>query len=985
MPFDPVSETPDLPALQREVQAFWESTGAFDELRRQNAEGPVFAFLDGPITANNPMGVHHARGRALKDVYQRLMAMRGRHQRYQNGFDCHGLWVEVEVEKALGLADKRAVHEYGLERFARACRDRVSHFAEVQTRQSRDLGQWMDWGSDYYTMSTENIEGIWRFLRTCHNRGWLVRAARPMPWCPRCGTSLSQHELLEAYAEVTHQAVTVKLPLTDRPGHSLLVWTTTPWTLPANVALAVHPDLTYACVTLGEETLVLAQGCQGVLAGHPVACRVQGRDLVGLRYRMPFRALPAQEGVEHRVVAWDAVADDEGTGVVHIAPGCGLEDFEVARAQGLPVVPATGEDGRYLEGFGEFSGRPVADVARAAVERLREERLLHSAGAHTHRYPRCWRCDTELIYRLVDEWFLRVDEVRGDLLRANDEVDWRPSYMRARMADWLTLMGDWCISRKRFWGVPLPFYVCGACGHTTVVGSREELASLAGIEGSRVSELHRPWLDEVTIRCPACRAEVARVPEVGDCWLDAGIVPFSTLGYFSSDPLARAAFDRWFPAELVVEMRAQVRCWFYALLFMSVVLTGRPPYRRVLAYETVLAEDGREMHKSWGNAIWLDDAVEVLGADALRWLYVTQRHDLPLRFGLPLGREVTRRLLTLWSSYRFYVLYANVDEPALAPYDTPPTRVEAPLDRWMLSRLDAAVAEAGDALDELDTRRAALAIEDCWGELSRWYIRRSRRRLWRSGGGEDKAAALAVLRFALVTLARLLAPFLPYLAEAMYQNLVARRDPSAPCSVHHTPYPASVPGRRDQELEVGVVLVQEAVALGTALRKQHGVRVRQPLREALVVAPLEHHRWLEALSHDIRDELNVKQLGVTASPPAGGPEGWAITERGRVTVALWLELDGELVLEGLARDLVRRLQNLRREAGLDLTERVRLTIAASRQIAQACAAHGQGIRAEILADSLDVVTALPRGATARPVRVGGEEVAVALERVVDGA
>jgi isoleucyl-tRNA synthetase len=598
----------DFVALQRDVLGFWTRHDVFGQLVAKNRGGPRYSFLDGPITANNPMGVHHARGRTYKDLFQRYRAMRGFEQRFQNGFDCQGLWVEVEVERALGFHSKREIEALGLERFARACRERVLHFAAMQTQQSQRLGQWMDWDRSYVTMADRNIEYIWHFLDVCQRRGWLYLGRRVMPWCVRCGTSISQHEMLEAYVELTHPSVAVALPLVDQPGASLLVWTTTPWTLPANVAVAVNPELTYDAVADGDRLYyVAADARQRFPRLGAVRERVAGARLVGLRYRGPFDELPAQAGIEHRVVAWDQVAAGEGTGLVHIAPGCGQEDFDLGRREGLAVVAPLDDEGKFLETFGPLAGRDALRASGDVLAALRSRALLYEQRPYRHRYPTCWRCGEELLFRLVDEWFIRVDELRPLALAANAEVRWHPEHMRHRMDDWLTNMGDWCISRKRYWGLPLPFYPCAACGRVTVVGSvrelRERAADPAAVDA--MPELHRPWIDGVAIHCPTCGGVVRRVAEVGDCWLDAGIVPFSTLGYLDD----REHWARWFPADLVVEMAAQLRGWFYALLVMSVTLDGHAPYRTVMAHERVLGEDGREMHKSWGNAVWFDDAV----------------------------------------------------------------------------------------------------------------------------------------------------------------------------------------------------------------------------------------------------------------------------------------------------------------------------------------------------------------------------------------
>ena len=671
--FEPLSPKPDHPALELEILELWEREGTFEQLRALNRGGPKFSFVDGPITANGTMGVHHAWGRTLKDVFQRYKALRGHEQRYQNGFDCQGLWIEVGVERSLGLNSKREIEEFGLAEFARRCREVVVQSSADITRGSKRLGQWMDWGNDYFTFSDTNIEYIWRFLAIVHERGWLHLGHRSTEWCPRCGTSISAHELVGSYVDRADPSLFVRLPLLERPGEALVVWTTTPWTLPANVAAAVHPEAEYGKRANGDWVAV---------ARYPDAtfeARLPGSELVGLRYEGPFDTLAPGAAVEHRVIPWDEVSMDDGTGIVHIAPGAGAEDFELSKVHDLPVLAPVDESGRFYDDYGWLHGLSTVEAAEQIIGHLEERGRLVEAGLHEHRYPECWRCHTPLIFRISDDWFIAVDEIREPMRRANAEVEWTPGYFGKRMDDWLVNMGDWNISRRRYYGLPLPFYPC-SCGHLNVVGSRAELEerALGGLE--QLEELRRPWIDEVPIRCEACGEEVRRIPEVGDVWLDAGIVPFSTLGWqqpeyvpegyatgaakglTTADLPDHGAWEEWFPADWVSEMREQIRLWFYSQLFMSVALTGRPPFKRVLGYEKMLDETGREMHKSWGNAIEASDAFARMGADVMRWQYCAQPPDRNLSFGFGPAREIQRRLLTLWNSVGgFFVPYANIE------------------------------------------------------------------------------------------------------------------------------------------------------------------------------------------------------------------------------------------------------------------------------------------------------------------------------------
>ena len=996
--FKQLPDKPDHPALELEILELWEREGTFERLRERNRGGPRFGFMDGPMTANNPAGVHHGHGRTLKDVFQRYKAMRGFDQRYQNGFDSQGLWVEVEVEKELGLGSKREIEEYGLAAFARRCRDRVAHFSEVQTRQFIRLGQWMDWDNDYYTFSDTNIEYIWGFLKEVESRGWLYKGHRSTQWCPRCGTSLSQHEQAgeENYVEMEHPSLYVRFPLKERDGESLVVWTTTPWTLPANVAAAVQPEAEYGLTEDGRWVAVAR------FPGESFVRRAQGSALVGLEYSGPFDDLPAQAGVVHRVIPWDEVSLDEGTGIVHIAPGCGAEDFELSRVNELPVIAPIDEAGRMLPLFGAFHGLTTIEVAGPVTDALRERGLLVEAGTITHRYPICWRCKTPLVFRVVDDWFIAADEIRQPMLDANATVEWTPPQYGKRMDDWLRNMGDWNISRKRYFGLPLPFYEC-ECGNLNVVGSRVELEQRAVSGLDQLEELHRPWIDAVRIRCEQCGREVERIPEVGDAWLDAGIVHFSTLGWHnpewkehgyatgasaglsSADLPDHAYWEKWFPADWVSEMREQIRLWFYSQCFMAVTLDGRSPYRKVLTYEKVFDERGKPMHKSTGNTIELDDALERMGADVARWLYCAQVPSQPLRFGYGLADDVKRRLLTFWNSVAFFLTYAEIAgfDPAASTGDA------QPLDRWLDARTAQLVRDATDAYERYWTPGVVSAFESYAEDLSNWYIRRSRRRFW-----ADDPAALRTLYQALTVALRVIAPVMPFLSEYVWRHLAGEDE-----SVHLAPWPEAAPV--DEELLAEVADVRRVVELGRRARDEARLKLRQPLRRLVA----EGASLAASHADEIADELRVRQVefgGVESSElrvkpnlPVLGPklgaalndvreqlkrgkfeeldggrfrvdghvleagevivervgrEGWAVASENGVTVALETVLDDDLLLEGRLYDRIHEVNVLRRETGLAITDRIRLWLPDGDLVD----AYGDRIAAETLAVGVEV-------------------------------
>ena len=982
--FAAVGSSVDLPELEHGVLELWERERSFDALRKKNAGGPRWSFIDGPITANvEAMGIHHGWSRTYKDLYQRYHAMLGQELRYQNGFDCQGLWVEVQVERELDLNSKREIESYGIDRFSDACRARVDRSAAAITKQSIRLGQWMEWDNSYYTYDDNNISHIWHVLKICQERGWLYKGHRSMPWCARCGTALSQHEMTmsDSYREMTHTSIYAKLPIEGRKGEYFLVWTTTPWTLPANVALAVQPDLDYVRATVGGETLVLGKTVFETLAlpGASVVETVKGKALVGLRYRGPFDDLPAAAPAKavHRVIEWDAVSEAEGTGIVHIAPGCGAEDFALSKTEKLPVLVPIDDSAHFVKGYGWLEGKEARDVAQEIADDLGKRGFLFKAVPYTHRYPVCWRCKEEIVFRVDDEWFISMDELRPRLMAAATDVNWVPAAAGARMQNWLENMGDWNISRKRYWGLPLPFYTC-ANKHFFVLGSEEELRERAvrGLEGLR--DLHRPWIDQVIVACPTCKAESTRVREVGDCWLDAGVVPFSTLNYLHD----RAYWETWFPADFVVEMVEQVRLWFYSALFFSVVLTGTAPYRSNASHAKVLAAPGEEFHKTGTNMLDLGEACEQVGADVIRWLYTRQDPQSDVYWGAAPTDDIKRRLLTLWNTYSFFVTYANLD--AFDPNAPAVPVAKRPLiDRWLLSSLARLVRDCRDALDRFDAATAAYKLEAFWEDLSTWYVRRNRRRFWQAASESDSAAAYQTLYEALVTLSRLLAPVMPFLAESMYQNLVRGARAGAEASVHHTAYPEVAADRIDDDLERRMRAAMRVVALGRAARSAAGVKTRTPLAKLIAVfdetdrdhGALDGQRELAEL---ICDELNVKafevrdraeglvreivkpelkalgpKLGkdlprVRAALQAGryktvdggievegftlaptevlvsheGTPGHTVGKDAGAVVALETTLTPDLEAEGLARELTRKVNDLRKDAGFEIADRI---------------------------------------------------------------
>ncbi|MHB9033392.1 MAG: isoleucine--tRNA ligase, partial [Anaerolineae bacterium] len=867
-------------------------------------------------------------------LYHRFWTMRGRETRYQNGFDCQGLWVEVEVEKELAFRSKKDIEAYGLAGFVSKCKQRVLNYAAVQTEQSVRLGYWMDWndpdtlrdlavqlannpgkvitlhgpdgdvtdtverlvgrlglpelGGSYFTFSTENNYMIWTFLKKCWEKGWLYRGADVMPWCPRCATGISQHEIVtDGYQELTHKSITLRFPLRGREHESLLVWTTTPWTLSSNVAAAVGPELTYVKVRSGDEVLYLSKGTLHMLRGeYTILDELKGRDMEGWAYDGPFDDLEAarqpgghtqikqlqhqstQNAIEaHRVILWDEVGEEEGTGIVHIAPGCGAEDFQLAKKYLLPLIAPLDEEGVYVDGFGWLTGKHVSEVTELIFEDLKAKGLLYQVKAYTHRYPVCWRCKTELVFRLVDEWFIRMDELRYDMMRVTEQIRWIPSFGLERELDWLRNMHDWMISKKRYWGLALPIWECQQCHHVEVIGDEQELAQRAvmGWDEFKGHTPHRPYIDAVKIACPKCGTLMSRITDVGNPWLDAGIVSFSTLSYRSNHDFWKS----WFPANWISEsFPGQFRNWFYSLLAMATVIENRPPFEQCFGYATLYAEDGRPMHKSWGNSIEFNEAADKMGVDVMRWMYCNQNPEANLLFGYHHADETRRRfIIPLWNIYSFFVSYAILDkwQPNFTLYQ--PGQPEGPLptsdnllDRWIVARLNQVISVVTRNLEDSDAASATATIEAFVDDLSNWYIRRSRRRFWKSEHDSDKQLAYATLYYVLVQLVKLVAPFIPFVTEVMYQNLVRSVQPQTYESVHHCDWPVADQAVLDENLLQQMNLARTIASLGLGARNSVNIKVRQPLAKALVFTGDARSDLAPELVDLVEDELNVKAV-----------------------------------------------------------------------------------------------------------------------------
>ncbi|MFQ6773065.1 MAG: isoleucine--tRNA ligase [Clostridia bacterium] len=1009
---------PNFIEMEHDTLAFWKEHKCFDKLVEKNRNSKTrFRFLDGPMTANNPAGVHHIWGRTLKDMNIKYHSLKGESCQYQNGFDAQGLWVEVEVEKALGLNGKPEIVKYGLDKFTRTCMDRVNHFAGIITDQSIRMGQWMDWENSYFTNTDHNITSIWYFLKECDKRGWLVRKNRPMVWCPRCGTSLSDHEMSGSYSDVTHTAIFVKLPVKDRD-FSMIAWTTTPWTLSANVALAVNPNLDYVKVNFHGENIVLGKDSLKVLKEKvEILDTFKGSDLVGLEYETCFPELPFQN-FSHKVVAWEDVDASEGSCVVHIAPGCGVEDFELGQKLGLPAICPINDNGIMLDECGFLAGRKTTDVVDMVVDRLKSDNKLLYAHPYKHSYPHCWRCKTDVVYKLVSSWYIKVDELRPMLLDAIEDVTFQPEYAKKRMQDWILNMGDWPISRSRFYGLPLPFYVCPKCNKVHVIGSLEELKERA-VEPDLVDSipnLHRPWIDDIHIKCD-CGETLTRVTEVGDCWLDSGITPFSTKKYFTD----REYFNDNFPSDYVCEMIEQVRLWFFSCLVMSVVLTGKAPYKRVVTHQYVKDENGNEFHKSGGNSLQAHIVADKVGADTIRYLYGGANPTMDVRFGYNLADEARRKLLGFWNTYTFFNTYASIDNPDIANYKLNTDNLTK-ADKWLIESVNKFIADSDKNYSEYKSYLVVKDFETLVDDISNFYIRGNRKRFWKSENADDQMTAYWCLYNAIKNICIVMAPITPFMTEHIWQNMVREIESDASESIMLSSFPTCMLDVKFDNVIADTENAREVIAIAQRLRNENQIKIKQPLKTMFLNVNDESVRACREFESMIKEELNIKEIvfesdnnkfnipyltidfkkagavlkgdvqkvkalltnadestmaDLVAQHSAGKvtvgefsdldsslfvlaykpkSEYVVATENGK-TVVLDTTIDQELTLEGMYREFVRGLQVMRKESDFRIEDRIVAQFTTTSDLAQKMLdAFIDKIKAEALIKSVEVVS-----------------------------
>ncbi len=1061
----------DFIAAEHDVLEFWEHNSIFEKRRELNAGKPKWSFIDGPITANNPMGVHHAWGRTLKDIYNRYKSMDGYELRYQNGFDCQGLWVEVEVEKDLGVKSKREVEEIGIEKFVNMCKDRVKKYSDIQTEQSKRLGYWMDWDNSYFTMSDENNYTIWSFLKKLWTEGKVYRGTDVVPWSGRSGSSYSQMEIIEGRKLVSHKSVFVRFPIKDRKNEYLLVWTTTPWTLTSNVVVGVNTNLDYVKIQAQDGSVYYfaqdnlefkrlekqfkekKQWIEGVpklktiaqifkeRGGYKECGTIKGLELVGWEYVGPFDDLEAQhepggypfvnEALEdkgitsamlHRVVdpgkdsmGKDIVVAGEGTGIVHMAPGCGDIDHKIGKKLDLVNIAPLDAESKFINKFGWLTGKIATEksTTEAIIDHLKKKGFLVHMEDYPHVYPHCWRSGDELVFRLVDEWYINMDW-REKIKKIVDDINWIPAWGREREHEWLDNMGDWMISKKRFWGLALPIWTFED-GSFFIIGSKKELKELA-VEGWQEFEQHsphRPWIDKVKIKHPETGLIGTRIQDVGNPWLDAGIVPFSTLKY-STD---KQYWKKWFPADFVTEcFPGQFRNWFYSLLAMAAELEGQAPFKTLLGHALVKDETGRDMHKSWGNAIWFDDAAEKMGVDVMRWMYALQNVEHNLLFGYKAADEVRKKLITLWNVYSFYATYASVD--GFNPEEHPLSECCLTiLDKWILAKTHLLIKTGRVSLDEFRVDHFMKSFEIFLEELSNWYVRRNRRRFWKSEDDDDKNAAYATLYHVLKIIIKAISPILPFVSETIYQNLVRNSEKDSKQSVHICDYPIPDEIFIDLDLIRNVDALKKLVELGRSARNQSNQKIRQPLAKAsyamesdVIAAFVEENKDIildelnvksierltkagQLISYNIKPNLRslgqkygkglaeIKQL--LDNSDAGdlvkqiqiyhkinfndgefvlnrddifietiAEEGFVAASDSGITVGISLELTEDLILEGLVRDLVRTVQKMRKDAGFAVEDRIKISWDLDGQIARALGKFEEYFQNETLTNTI---------------------------------
>ena len=1022
---------------EKEVIEFWKQNDIFEKSIAKNEGGEEFSFFDGPPTANGKPHIGHILTRVMKDIIPRYQTMKGKHVLRKAGWDTHGLPVELEVEKSLGMDGKQDIEKYGIEPFIKKCKESVWKYTDEWRKMSERVGYWVDMDHPYVTYHDDYIESVWWALKEMHKKGLLYKGHKIVPYCPRCGTALSSHEVAQGYKDVKETSVVARFKVKGRENAYILAWTTTPWTLPSNVALCMNPDETYVEIESGGVRYILAEALVSkFFEEYAVVEKRTGKEYEGTEYEPLFDyAKGSFREKAYYVVCDTYVTLTDGTGVVHIAPAFGEDDYKVGRKYNLPVVQLVNERGCFDERCPELNGLFAKKADKLILDMLEEKGLLFKKLPFEHSYPFCWRCDTPLLYYARSSWFIEVTKVKDRLIAANRSVNWMPETIKeGRMGNFLENVIDWGLSRDRYWGTPLPVWVCPDCGEIEVIGSKAELKEKCHVQGD--IELHRPYLDDLTCTCKKCGGKMKRTPEVIDCWFDSGSMPFAQYHYpFENKDL----FEETFPADFISEAVDQTRGWFYTLLAISTILFDRAPFKNCIVLGHVNDKDGVKMSKHKGNVVDPWSVLDKQGADAVRWYFYTGSAPwIPSRFGAEAVSEVQRKFQgTLWNTYAFFTLYAEIDGYDPSKYDLKTCKLSL-MDRWILSKLNTLVKDVDAKLAAYNITDSAREIQDFSDVLSNWYVRRGRERYWGSTMTEDKAAAYTTLYTVLVTLAKVIAPYTPFMAEMMYRNLVPAFYPEAPESVHLCDFPAADESLIDLDLQMSMYGVLMLVAAGRSARNAGNLKNRQPLAEMLVAstAPLGLNEEMIAV---VLDELNVKKMTfvedgtsllkyvlkpqlrtlgpkygkrlgeitkflatcngaeVVAAVRGGGsytipldppvvlleedlqfftesPEGYSVAINCGIIVALDTRLTEELLNEGCERELVSKIQTMRKEAGFEVTDRIDVYFAAGEGRAKKMLSLSQ-FAGDVLANSVTEGSA--EGFT-REVDVNGEKVTLTL-------
>ena len=1023
--FQPVNNKINFPQLEKTILDFWKTHKIFEKSLESRIGATQFTFYEGPPTANGSPGIHHVLSRVFKDVIPRYKTMKGFYAPRKAGWDTHGLPVELEIEKMLGFTGKAQIEQYGVAKFNAHCRESVFSYLKEWESMTERIGFWLDLEHAYKTLENTYIESCWWALKQLWDKGLIYQGYRVTPHCPRCGTSLSSHEVALGYrddAEDPSVYIKFKLfPDSLRKGtelHSILssvalakpvyflAWTTTPWTLPGNTALAVATEAQYSIVEGSDDYLILATAPveKIQLEGYKTKAVISGSDLVGLKYQPLFN--PHDFDVERRrfgvrdddeslsyemltlqskdsnlaypVISGDFVSMEEGTGIVHIAPAFGEVDFDVGKREGLDFVQPVELDGR-ITGTFSFSGKFVKDADPLVLENLKSRELLYRSGHIVHTYPFCWRCEAPLLYYAKKTWYIRTSMKKEALISGNDAINWYPEHIKyGRFGNWLENNVDWAFSRERYWGTPLNIWHCSQCGNYECIGSLEELKAKPDLQGLvEPLDLHRPFVDDIVFSCSKCGGKMMRQTEVIDCWFDSGAMPFAQRHYpFENKDI----FNRNFPADFISEAVDQTRGWFYSLHAISTLLFEQPCFKNVICLGHILDAEGEKMSKAKGNVVDPWSVLDKYGADALRWyLFTAVPAGNVRRFSGDAVAEVLRNLLlTLWNVYSFFVVYANIDH--FDPKEVGKLSL-SDLDRWVLSRLNQLIADVDGALDKYDPTSAGRKIEAFVDELSNWYVRRSRRRFWKSQSDADKLAAYSTLYHCLVTLSQLLAPFTPFVAEEIYRNLVGSVEPEAAESVHMANYPIADASQIDEKLVLATNLVMTTCSLGRAARAKAGVKVRQPLARALVkVRSAGEKEDLQKLTYQILDELNVKEVDFIDSEEGSDRPGYVAAIEGDNWVAVATELSPELEAEGIAREVVRRLQTMRRSAGLDIADHIVTYYDGADSIQLVMNKFTEYIKQETLTREL-ISSVPPDGSYTEKFRISNHEILLGIKKI----